>query len=70
MTERPSDSEQSLPPEDIAALYARARTPHSPPGRQEHVLGLFGVAQGGAGALPLPGSRASHQNPVAPPSPR
>jgi cellulose synthase operon protein YhjQ len=29
MTEKPSDSEQSLPPEDIAALYARARTPGS-----------------------------------------
>jgi cellulose biosynthesis protein BcsQ len=29
MTERPSDPEQSLPPEDIAALYARARTPGS-----------------------------------------
>jgi cellulose synthase operon protein YhjQ len=29
MTERPSDPEQSVPPEDIAALYARARTPGS-----------------------------------------
>ena len=29
MTDRPSDPEQSLPPEDIAALYARARTPGS-----------------------------------------
>jgi len=33
MTEKPSDPEQSLPPEDIAALYARARTPHGPPGQ-------------------------------------
>jgi len=29
MTEKPSDPEQSVPPEDIAALYARARTPGS-----------------------------------------
>jgi cellulose biosynthesis protein BcsQ len=29
MTETPSDPEQSAPPEDIAALYARARTPGS-----------------------------------------
>jgi cellulose synthase operon protein YhjQ len=29
MTEKPSDPEQSAPPEDIAALYARARTPGS-----------------------------------------
>jgi cellulose synthase operon protein YhjQ len=29
MTERPSDPEQSQPTEDIAALYARARTPGS-----------------------------------------
>jgi cellulose biosynthesis protein BcsQ len=29
MTEIPSDPEQSAPPEDIAALYARARTPGS-----------------------------------------
>ena len=58
MTERPSDPEQNLPPEDIAALYARARTPHGTRGEGgaggEHVLGLFGVAQGGAGALSLP----------------
>jgi cellulose synthase operon protein YhjQ len=33
MTEKPSDPEQSLPPEDIAALYARARTPHGTPGQ-------------------------------------
>ena len=29
MTEKPSDPEQSVPPEDIAGLYARARTPES-----------------------------------------
>jgi cellulose biosynthesis protein BcsQ len=29
MTETPSDPEQSVPPENIAALYARARTPGS-----------------------------------------
>ncbi len=29
MTEKPSDPEQNAPPEDIAALYARARTPGS-----------------------------------------
>src|SRR5580700_7437231 len=29
MTEKPSDPEQSTPPEDIAGLYVRARTPES-----------------------------------------
>ena len=29
MTEKPSDPERSTPPEDIAGLYARARTPES-----------------------------------------
>ena len=29
MTEKPSDPEQSAPPEDIATLYARARMPGS-----------------------------------------
>ena len=32
MTEKPSDPEQSTPPEDIARLYARARTPGSSTG--------------------------------------
>jgi len=45
MTEIPSDPEQSAPPEDIASLYARARTPGSTywdfSGSRKEVLGHF-----------------------------
>ncbi len=45
MTEKPPDPEQSSPPEDIAALYARARTPGSTywdfSASRKEVLGRF-----------------------------
>ncbi len=45
MTEKPSDPEQSAPPEDIATLYARARTPGSTywdfSASRKEVLGRF-----------------------------
>src|ERR1700728_3565184 len=62
MTEKPSDPEQSAPPEDIATLYARARTPGSTywdfSASRKEVLGRFryriahGVGEAGSATGP------------------
>src|ERR1700722_11313371 len=69
MTEKPSDPEQSAPPEDIAALYARARTPGITywdfSASRKEVLGRFRyrIAHGAgeAGEPTIISQRPSHQ---------
>src|SRR5271169_1252427 len=72
MTEKPSDPEQSAPPEDIATLYARARTPGSTywdfSASRKEVLGRFRYRivrePGEAGSATEPtviSQRSSHQ---------
>ena len=73
MTEKPSDPEQSVPPEDIAGLYARARTPESTywdfSASRKEVLGHFRhriarePAEPGSAAPPtVISQRSSHQS--------
>ena len=74
MTEKPSDPEQSTPPEDIAGLYARARTPESTywdfSASRKEVLGHFRhriarePAEPGSVAPPtdISSQRPSHQS--------
>jgi cellulose synthase operon protein YhjQ len=74
MTEKPSDPEQSTPPEDIAGLYARARTPESTywdfSASRKEVLGHFRhriarePAEPGSAAPPtdISSPRPSHQS--------
>ncbi len=74
MTEKPSDPEQSTPPENIAGLYARARTPESTywdfSASRKEVLGHFRhriarePAEPGSAAPPtdISSPRPSHQS--------
>jgi cellulose synthase operon protein YhjQ len=74
MTEKPSDPEQSTPPENIAGLYARARTPESTywdfSASRKEVLGHFRhriarePAEPGSAAPPtdISSLRPSHQS--------